>query len=114
MDIDSTPPLITERTLIGAALAVAPAAIGCGIGVLIGHSLKKGNREGVALALFALGAVAAVPATIDYVKRAVNAPKTTRGSNRTLKAIRHGDVAYDDAYGSIIDDHVEEFLQHEA
>ena len=104
-------PAISERTLIGAALAVAPAAIGCGIGVLIGQGLKRKSRESIALALFALGAVAAVPATVDYIKRVANAPKTTRGSNRRLSAIRHGGVPVEDPYAPTVEDHTAEFRQ---
>ena len=106
---EKTPPVISERTLIGAALAVAPAAIGCGVGVLIGQGLKRRNREGIALALFALGAAAAVPATIDYVKRVANAPKTSRGSSRRLSAIRY-DVPLDEDVAPVLD-HAQTFQQ---
>ena len=106
-------PAISEKAVIGAAMVAAPAAIGCGIGVLIGNGLKRRSREGLAMTLFALGAAAAVPAAVDYVKRLANAPKTQRGSNRRLSAIRDGDVAFEDAfdYGSVVEDHSEEFRQ---
>ncbi|MFT5465855.1 MAG: hypothetical protein ACI8UO_000951 [Verrucomicrobiales bacterium] len=108
-------PAISEKTLIGAALVAAPAAIGCGIGILLGNGLKRGSREGLAMTLFALGAAAAVPAAVDYIKRIANAPKTRRGSDRRLSAIRDGDVAFEDAFdygaGAVVDDHSDEFRQ---
>lgn len=110
MEDNNNTPILPERTLIGAALAVAPAAIGAGVGVLLGQGLKRRSREGVAVALFALGAAAAVPATLDYVKRVANAPRTQRGSSRRLSAIRY-DVPLEDEEGAAVIDQPEAFRQ---
>ena len=100
-----------DKTLVGTALAVAPAAVGCAVGVLIGSKLKKGKREAVATALFTLGALAAVPAAIDCVAKLVNGPDSRAGAKRTLKGIRHADgiPPFEDPYSQQVEDYSAEF-----
>ena len=71
-------------------MAVAPAAAGCALGILLGEKLGKKTRGSAALALFAVGAVTAMPYVVDYVTRRVNGPTTERGQRRTAQLIRDG------------------------
>ena len=100
-----------DKTLVGAALAVAPAAVGCAVGVLIGSNLKKGKRETVATALFTLGALAAVPAAIDCVTKLVAGPNSRQGAKRTLSGIRSADgiPPFEDPFAPQVEDYTAEF-----
>ncbi len=77
-------------TLLGTALAVAPAAVGCAVGLLLADRMKKKSRQSVASALFTLGALATVPLVVDYVSKTIDSPSRKRGSNRRLEGIRQG------------------------
>lgn len=82
---ETAPP---NPTLLGTALAVAPAAVGCAVGLLLADRMKRKSRQSVAAGLFALGALATVPLAVDYVTKTINGPNRSRGSRRRLQAIR--------------------------
>lgn len=104
-------PEVVDRTLLTTAMTVAPAAVGCAIGVLIGSQLKKDQRGTVATALFSFGALVAVPAAVDCITRMINGPVSKAGANRTLKGIRHSvGVPIDDPYDQV-DDYSDIFQQ---
>lgn len=97
-------PEVVDRTLLTTAITVAPAAVGCAVGVLLGDQLKKGQRGNVATALFTLGALVAVPAAVDCVTKLINGPVSKAGANRTLKGIRHSDgVPFEEPYEQVED-----------
>lgn len=82
-----TRPPVDGRTL-GAALAIAPAAMGCAAGLLLADHLKRKRRRGLASACLAVGVLAALPLAADAIAKALDSPARARGSNRKLKGIR--------------------------
>ncbi len=84
------PPINT--TLLGTALAVAPAAIGCAVGILVADRVKKAQRGSVASALFSIGALATAPLLIDYINKTLKSPAHRLGSSRVLRGIRNSGV----------------------
>ncbi len=96
-----------DAALLGCALSVAPAAMGCAVGILLGDRIGKKTRGSAALALFALGAATAMPYVVDYVSKRVNGPTTERGQKRTRQLIRDGVMPEEaDFYG--FEDELEE------
>lgn len=75
-------------SLLGAALAIAPAAVGCGVGLLLGGRMKTSNRVSLASSLVSLGVLAALPVAADYLSRTLDHPRFERGSRRRLERIR--------------------------
>jgi len=101
---------VPDRTLIGAAVAISPAAVGCAVGLLLGAKLSKRNRQSVAMALFTLGAAAAVPAAVDCVRRLISGPASRAGTQRTLREIRNTDgVPFEDPNVAHLEDYAEKF-----
>ncbi|MGY8640444.1 MAG: hypothetical protein ACKVJU_05025 [Verrucomicrobiales bacterium] len=82
-------PIPPNTTLLGTALSVAPAAVGCAVGLLLAEKMKSKTRQSVAGSLFAIGALATLPLAIDYVAKSMNSPSRVRGSNRRLEGIRY-------------------------
>jgi len=86
-----------DQNLVHAAMAVLPAAVGAGVGILIGAHLSKKGRERIASSLFAMGAMAAVPVAVDCVAKLVSGPASRAGTQRTLAGIRGSvGVPYED------------------
>ena len=85
-------PIPPNTTLLGTALSVAPAAVGCAVGLLLSEKMKSKTRQTVAGSLFALGALATLPLAIDYVTKTMNSPTGRRGSDRRLDGIRHSGI----------------------
>ncbi len=77
-----------NATLLGTALSVAPAAIGCAVGLLMAERMNSRTRQGIASGLFALGALATMPLVIDYVGKTLDHPAFRRGRQRRLDSIR--------------------------
>lgn len=77
-----------SATLLGTALSIAPAAVGCGVGLLLAGRMKSGSRHGLASALFSLGALATLPLVVDYVSKTLDHPRFVRGSRRRIERIR--------------------------
>lgn len=75
-------------TLLGTALSVAPAAVGCAVGLLLADRWKKADRHGLAAGLLAVGALATLPLVVDAVSRTVDSPAFRRGRQRRLEQIR--------------------------
>ncbi len=78
----------TEASLVSASLSIAPAAIGCAVGLLIADNLKSESRKGLASTLLALGTLAALPVAIAYADKALNNPARESASIRRLRRIR--------------------------
>lgn len=79
-----------DSTLLGTALTVAPAAVGCAVGLLLAEKLSSRGRQSAAVTLFGIGVVATLPLAIDYVTKSLNSPTGQRGSRRRLEKIREG------------------------
>jgi hypothetical protein len=77
-----------SATLLGTALAIAPAAVGCGVGLLLAGRMKGGARQGLAASLFSLGALATLPLVVDYISKTIDHPRFERGSQRRIASIR--------------------------
>ena len=76
----------------GLAMA-APALLGGAVGLLLGEIMHRNARRGVAVGLLAAGIAALAPAVTEGVVRRINAPGTTRGSQRRLRGIRDAGLA---------------------
>jgi hypothetical protein len=78
------------------AASIAPAAVGCALGLLFGREMDKRSSNLAALTLLATGVVIAAPAIVDIIQRAANRPSTQRGSERRLRGIRDGGLPDED------------------
>lgn len=85
-------PLSPNAALLGTALSVAPAAVGCAVGLLLADRLKSESRHGLATTLLTIGALSAAPLAVDYISRVLNSPSRRRGSRRRLAGIRSNGV----------------------
>ncbi len=104
-----------NATLVGTALSIAPAAIGCAVGMIVADKMKSSTRNTVASTLLTLGALATLPLAIDFLARTLNSPAYRRGSNRRLEGIRHGGFNPDtDIYGIEDDEEVSPLITREA
>ena len=83
---DSDPVTEVPQPLTITALAVAPAAIGCAAGILIGQRLRSRSGNAAAGTLFALAAAAALPLVVDAALRIINRPE----SRRRIQGIQRG------------------------
>jgi hypothetical protein len=84
--------------------ALAPAAIGCALGILFGRGLSRSTANITALALLATGAALAGPRVVDLIGAAANRPGSERGSRRRLEGIRDSGLPDQDVEGFFIDD----------
>ena len=84
--------LSPNATLLGTAVSVAPAAVGCAVGLLLADRMSKDTRHSLATTLLTVGALSAAPLAIDYIARVLNSPSRLRGSNRRLAGIRSNGV----------------------
>lgn len=83
----------------GYAATIAPAAIGCALGILFGRGMERRTANGTALTLLAAGAIVAAPLVTDLIQRAANRPSTQRGSRKRLASIRDGALPEQDVEG---------------
>jgi hypothetical protein len=75
-------------TASSSLFAIANAAIGCGLGLIVSDKLNKNARQTVALSAIAAGLAATVPLLIDLVSEQVTGPNTDRGLRNRLRSIR--------------------------
>ncbi|MEM7144598.1 MAG: hypothetical protein AAF591_05655 [Verrucomicrobiota bacterium] len=88
---------LDEAVILGGALTVAPAAVGCALGILMGQRMGREASHGAAATLFALGVVSVLPCAVDLISRRLNGPSTSRGQMRQQELIRDGGmVLYDE------------------
>ena len=85
----------TDTSLVNASLSVAPAAVGCAVGLLIADKLKSESRTNLASTLLTLGALAALPWAISYANKALKNPANERASKRRLRTIRDSGTEVD-------------------
>jgi len=86
------------------AAAIAPAAVGCALGLLFGRGMERRSSNVAALVLLATGAVVAAPAIADLIQAAANRPGSARASRKRLQSIRNAGLPDVDTEGFFIDD----------
>jgi hypothetical protein len=84
--------------------AIAPAAIGCALGLLFGRGMSRTSANVAALALLATGAVIAGPTVVDLIQATANRPGSERGSRKRLQGIRDSGLPDKDVEGFFFDD----------
>jgi len=86
-------PKTAEQLPLDPLLVVTRAAIGLGIGLMMADKIKPSIRQGAAIALVAVGALAAAPWLVKLTLGQINRPESERGSRARLRSIR-GDSGY--------------------
>ena len=86
------------------ASAIAPAAVGCALGLLFGRGMERRSANIAALALLATGAIVAGPAIADLIQSAANRPGSERGSRKRLQGIRNAGLPDVDTEGFFMDE----------
>ena len=78
------------------ASIIAPATVGCALGLLFGRGMGRRASNIAALSLLAAGAAVAAPVIADLIQKAANRPGSTRGSRRRLEGIRNSALPHDE------------------
>lgn len=84
--------LSPNAALLATAVSIAPAALGCAVGLLLADRMKRETRHSLASTLLVVGVLSATPLAVDYINRALNSPARHRGSRRRLAGIRSNGV----------------------
>ena len=74
-------------------LVLTRTAIGVGLGILVAEKIKPPLRQAAAIALVAIGALAAAPWLVKIAVGQINRPESEWGSRARLRSIR-GDSGY--------------------
>jgi len=74
-------------------LVLTRTAIGIGLGILVAEKIKPPLRQAAAIALVAIGALAAAPWLVKIAVGQINRPESEWGSRARLRSIR-GDSRY--------------------
>jgi hypothetical protein len=74
-------------------LVLTRTAIGLGLGILVAEKIKPPLRQAAAIALVAIGALAAAPWLVKIALGQINRPESEWGSRARLRSIR-GDSGY--------------------
>lgn len=72
---------------------VTRTALGLGLGILMADKIKPSIRQAAAIALVAVGALAAAPWLVKVTVGQITRPETEWGSRARLRSIR-GDSGY--------------------
>jgi hypothetical protein len=83
----------SDQAAVDPLLALTRTAIGLGLGILIADKIKPPLRQVAAIALVAVGALAAAPWLIKITLGQINRPESEWGSRARLRSIR-GDSGY--------------------
>ena len=83
----------SEQAAVDPLLALTRTAIGLGLGILVADKIKPPLRQAAAIALVAIGALAAAPWLIKITLGQINRPESEWGSRARLRSIR-GDSGY--------------------
>ena len=86
-------PKTPEPLPLDSLLVLTRTAIGLGIGMLMADKIKRPVRQAAAIALVAIGALAALPFLVELAVEQINRPTSERGSRARLRSIR-GDSGY--------------------
>ena len=83
----------SEELPVGPLLVLTRTAIGLGLGILIADKIRPSVRQAAAVALMAIGALAAAPWLVKITIGQINRPESEWGSRARLRSIR-GDSGY--------------------
>src|ERR1700741_984246 len=83
----------TEQLPIDPLLVLTRTAIGVGLGIFVAEKINPPFRQAVAIALVAIGALAATPWLVKITIGQINRPESEWGSRARLRSIR-GDSGY--------------------
>jgi hypothetical protein len=83
----------SEQLPVDPLLVVTRTAIGLGLGILMADKIKPPLRQAAAIALVAIGALAAAPWLVKITVGQINRPESEWGSRARLRSIR-GDSGY--------------------
>jgi hypothetical protein len=83
----------SEQLQVDSLLVLTRAAIGLGLGILMADKIKPPLRQAAAIALVAIGALAAAPWLVKIMLGQINRPESEWGSRARLRSIR-GDSGY--------------------
>ena len=82
-----------EQLPVDPLLVLTRTAIGIGLGILVAEKIKPPLRQAAAIALVAIGALAAAPWLVKIAVGQINRPESEWGSRARLRSIR-GDSGY--------------------
>ena len=83
----------SEELPVAPLLVLTRTAIGLGLGILIADKIRPPLRQAAAVALVAIGALAAAPWLVKITLGQINRPESEWGSRARLRSIR-GDSGY--------------------
>jgi hypothetical protein len=83
----------SEQLPVDPLLVVTRAAIALGLGIMMADKIKPSIRQSAAIALVAIGALAAAPWLVKITLGQINRPESEWGSRARLRSIR-GDSGY--------------------
>src|SRR6478672_10109620 len=83
----------SQQMRLDPLLVVTRTAIGLGLGILMADKIKPSIRQAAAIALVAVGALAAAPWLVKITLGQINRPESEWGSRARLRSIR-GDAGY--------------------
>ena len=83
----------SEDLPVAPLLVLTRTAIGLGLGMLVAEKMKPQLRQATAIALLAIGALAAAPWLVKITIGQINRPESEWGSRARLRSIR-GDPGY--------------------
>jgi len=78
----------SEQDPVGPLLMITRTAIGLGLGILMANKIKPSIRQAAAIALVAIGALAAAPWLVKITLGQINRPESEWGSRARLRSIR--------------------------
>ena len=78
----------SEQLPVDPLLVVTRTAIGLGLGMLVADKIKPSIRHAAAIALVAIGALAAAPWLVKITLGQINRPESEWGSRARLRSIR--------------------------
>src|SRR5881275_3720142 len=83
----------SQQLPVDPLLVVTRTAIGVGLGILMADKIKPPLRQAAAIALVAIGALAATPWLVKITVGQIHRPESEWGSRARLRSIR-GDSGY--------------------
>jgi hypothetical protein len=107
-DFDDAVPTWMESTAMA-----APVLLGTAAGILLGESMHKGARRGVALGLGVLGVGALLPFVVGGVSFLIVGPRSKVGVKRRIQRIRDAGDGNSAAGAAMIGDEVDAQLREQ-
>ena len=89
MSLSISIPKAAEEIPLDGLLTLARTTFGLGVGILVADKIDRRARQATAIALVAVGALAAMPLLVKAAMERINRPESDRGSRNRLRSIRH-------------------------